>query len=168
MDLTSAQIGERLRVLRKERGWTLQELSRRAGVSLSAVSKIENAQVAPTFDTLVKVARGLGLGFDALLDQVSTGEANAPARGGGRFRPDHKNKKVKSPRSANGRKTWNSTQFCCRHAAPKALHADSGVTGRSTRTSMPALPNVRTSSRSRPFVSTERRYAVSPIVNSRD
>ncbi|MDQ0394813.1 helix-turn-helix domain-containing protein [Labrys monachus] len=94
MDLTSAQIGERLRVLRKERGWTLQELSRRAGVSLSAVSKIENAQVAPTFDTLVKVARGLGLGFDALLDQVSTGEANAPARGGGRLSVTRKNDAV--------------------------------------------------------------------------
>jgi len=85
MDLTSAQIGERLRLLRKERGWTLQELSRRAGVSLSAVSKIENAQVAPTFDTLVKLARGLGMGFDALLDQMPTGEANGPARGGGRL-----------------------------------------------------------------------------------
>ncbi len=84
MDLTSAQIGERVRVLRKERGWTLQELGRRSGVSLSAVSKIENAQVAPTFDTLVKVARGLGMGFDALLDQVSASDAQA-ARGGGRL-----------------------------------------------------------------------------------
>jgi transcriptional regulator with XRE-family HTH domain len=83
MDLTSAQIGERLRGLRKERGWTLQELSRRASVSLSALSKIENAQVAPTFDTLVKVARGLGMGFEALLDQAS--DVTVPARGGGRL-----------------------------------------------------------------------------------
>lgn len=83
MDLTSAQIGERLRVLRKERGWTLQELSRRASVSLSALSKIENAQVAPAFDTLVKVARGLGMGFEALFDQAS--DVTAPARGGGRL-----------------------------------------------------------------------------------
>lgn len=69
MDLTSAEIGERIRAARKERDWTLQELGRRSGVSLSALSKIENAQVAATFDTLVKVARGLGLGFDALLRQ---------------------------------------------------------------------------------------------------
>jgi len=94
MDLTSAQIGERLRLLRKERGWTLQELSRRAGVSLSAVSKIENAQVAPTFDTLVKVARGLGMGFDALLDQVSVGEPGALPRGGGRLSVTRKNDAV--------------------------------------------------------------------------
>lgn len=61
------QLGERLRRLRKEAGWTLQHLSRQSGVSLSTLSKIENAQVAPTFDTLVKAARGLGIGFEALL-----------------------------------------------------------------------------------------------------
>ena len=61
------RMGERLRRLRKEAGWTLQDLSRRSGVSLSTLSKIENAQVAPTFDTLVKAARGLGIGFEVLL-----------------------------------------------------------------------------------------------------
>jgi transcriptional regulator with XRE-family HTH domain/quercetin dioxygenase-like cupin family protein len=62
-----SQLGERLRRLRKQAGWTLQELSRYSGVSLSTLSKIENSQVAPTFDTLVKAARGLGIGFEALL-----------------------------------------------------------------------------------------------------
>jgi transcriptional regulator with XRE-family HTH domain len=66
-DLSGAQLGERLRALRKAKGWTLQQLAGRSGVSLSTLSKIENAQVAPTFDTLVKAARGLGLGFEALL-----------------------------------------------------------------------------------------------------
>jgi transcriptional regulator with XRE-family HTH domain len=61
------QLGERLRRLRKDAGWTLQDLSRQSGVSLSTLSKIENSQVAPTFDTLVKAARGLGIGFEALL-----------------------------------------------------------------------------------------------------
>lgn len=71
MDLTPAQIGERIKTLRKDRRWTLQELGRRAGVSISALSKIENAQVAASFDTLLKIARGFGLGFDAMLNSAS-------------------------------------------------------------------------------------------------
>lgn len=81
MDLTSAQIGEHIRNLRKERDWTLQDLSQRSGVSLSALSKIEKGQVAATFDTLVKVARGLGLSFDAILDQMTgTGQGHTGGR----------------------------------------------------------------------------------------
>jgi transcriptional regulator with XRE-family HTH domain len=85
-DVSGAQLGERLRSLRKEMGWTLQELARRSGVSLSTLSKIENAQVAPTFDTLVKAARGLGISFEALLAQAAA-EPSAPAgrRVGGRL-----------------------------------------------------------------------------------
>jgi transcriptional regulator with XRE-family HTH domain len=71
MDLTPEQIGERIKALRKERHWTLQELGRRAGVSISALSKVENAQVAASFDTLLKIARGFGLGFEAMLNGVS-------------------------------------------------------------------------------------------------
>ena len=71
------QLGERPRTLRKEMGWTLQELARCSGVSLSTLSKIENAQVAPTFDTLVKAARGLGISFDVLLSQAAA-EPSAP------------------------------------------------------------------------------------------
>jgi transcriptional regulator with XRE-family HTH domain len=71
MDLTPKRIGERIKMLRKGRRWTLQELGRRADVSISALSKIENAQVAASFDTLLKIARGLGLGFDAMLNGAS-------------------------------------------------------------------------------------------------
>lgn len=80
------KLGERLRHLRKEAGWTLQDLARRCGVSLSTLSKIENAQVAPTFDTLVKAARGLGISFETLLADA-TNESSAPVakRTGGRL-----------------------------------------------------------------------------------
>ncbi len=75
--LPGEQLGERLRRLRREAGWTLQDLSRRSGVSLSTLSKIENAQVAPTFDTLVKAAKGLGLGFELLLSEPAASEPPA-------------------------------------------------------------------------------------------
>lgn len=84
-DLAGAQLGERLRTLRKEMGWTLQDLARRAGVSLSTLSKIENAQVAPTFDTLVKAAHGLGIGFETLLAPVAEQPASITRSTGGRL-----------------------------------------------------------------------------------
>lgn len=71
MDLTTGQIGERIKSLRKERDWTLHKLCEQSGVSVSTLSKIENGQVATSFDTLLKVARGLETSFDAILSRVT-------------------------------------------------------------------------------------------------
>lgn len=38
---------------------TLNDLSQSAGISLSAVSKIENGQVSPNYDTILRLAMGL-------------------------------------------------------------------------------------------------------------
>ena len=65
--MTPQEIGQRVKALRTARQWTLQALSRRSKVSISALSKIENAQVAASFDTLLRIARGFGIGFDAML-----------------------------------------------------------------------------------------------------
>jgi len=69
--MTPQEIGQRINALRSDRQWTLQALSRRSKVSISALSKIENAQVAASFDTLLRIARGFGLGFDAMLNVAS-------------------------------------------------------------------------------------------------
>jgi transcriptional regulator with XRE-family HTH domain len=71
MELTTIQIGERIKTLRKERSWTLQELCRRCGVSISTLSKIENGQVATSFDTLLKISRALETSFDAILSRMT-------------------------------------------------------------------------------------------------
>lgn len=94
-ELDGGQLGGRLRRLRKDAGWTLQDLSRRSGVSLSTLSKIENAQVAPTFDTLVKAARGLGISFETLLAPADA-EPPAPVvrRTGGRLMVTRKDEAV--------------------------------------------------------------------------
>ena len=54
------KIADRMRAWRLELGWTLQELAERAGVSASAIHKIENHQTVPTIRVLLKVASGLG------------------------------------------------------------------------------------------------------------
>lgn len=54
-------LGERVRQLRHEREWTLEEAARRAGLARSTLSKIENDQMSPTYDAVQKLARGLGI-----------------------------------------------------------------------------------------------------------
>jgi transcriptional regulator with XRE-family HTH domain len=67
MDQSLANVGPRVKALRQDRGLTLQEVSERCGVSVSTLSKLENGQVSGTVNTVLKVARGLGVLFDHLL-----------------------------------------------------------------------------------------------------
>ncbi len=50
-----------VRRLRQEAGLTLQELGRRSDLSISTISKIENEQMSPTFDTIQRLADGFGI-----------------------------------------------------------------------------------------------------------
>ncbi len=54
-------LAARVRALRKERGWTLEQAAQAAGMARSTLSKIENGQMSPTFEALKKLAEGLGL-----------------------------------------------------------------------------------------------------------
>ncbi|MCB1488138.1 MAG: helix-turn-helix transcriptional regulator [Bauldia sp.] len=94
MSKEASAIGERIKAMRQERGWTLQELGGRADVSISALSKIENNLVAASFDTLLKIARGLDVSFEALMNEKSAsppaGRLTATRRGKGLpFETDH-------------------------------------------------------------------------------
>jgi transcriptional regulator with XRE-family HTH domain len=53
-------LGSKLRVLRKERGLSLQQLSIKAGCSASFISMVENDQVDPSISRLKGIAEGLG------------------------------------------------------------------------------------------------------------
>jgi transcriptional regulator with XRE-family HTH domain len=57
----AAGLGDRIKRIRQSKRWTLERLSEASGLSISALSKIENDQVSTSFDTLVKIAHGLGL-----------------------------------------------------------------------------------------------------------
>ena len=59
-------LGQRVRELRKARGWTLEQAARQAGLARSTLSKIENAQMSPTYDALNKLASGLGISVPQL------------------------------------------------------------------------------------------------------
>ena len=58
---TVSEIGPKLAKARAERGWSLQQLGTRAGLSAAAVHKIEKGGIAPTIATLMKPLRSVDL-----------------------------------------------------------------------------------------------------------
>ncbi len=60
-------LGTKVRALRKAQGNTLAEVSEATGLSISALSKIENDQVSPTFANLMRLAEGLQISLGDLV-----------------------------------------------------------------------------------------------------
>lgn len=60
--------GDKVRGLRKARGWLQQDLADQAGVSMQTVSNLETGRHAPEFPTLAKIAKALGVGLADLLE----------------------------------------------------------------------------------------------------
>lgn len=70
-------LGERVRELRKARGWTLEQAAGQAGLARSTLSKIENGQMSPTYEALKKLAEGL----DITVPQLFTPPSRAQVSG---------------------------------------------------------------------------------------
>jgi len=60
-------LGTKVRALRKAQSRTLAEVSEATGLSISALSKIENDQVSPTFANLMRLAEGLQISLSDLV-----------------------------------------------------------------------------------------------------
>lgn len=69
-------LAERVRALRKERGWTLEQAARQAGLARSTLSKIENGQMSPTYDALKKLAEGLAISVPQLFTPPSKAQVS--------------------------------------------------------------------------------------------
>lgn len=54
-------IGARLRELRKRRGWTLEKASAATGVPIATLSRIANEKVSPTWDIVMRIAKGFDM-----------------------------------------------------------------------------------------------------------
>jgi transcriptional regulator with XRE-family HTH domain len=64
------RIAQRLRALRAERGWSLEELAQRSTVSRASLSRMENAEVSPTASVLGKLCAAYGLTMSRLMRLV--------------------------------------------------------------------------------------------------
>jgi transcriptional regulator with XRE-family HTH domain len=55
-----SELGGKVAQARAERGWSLQQLADRAGMSPAAIHKVEKSGMTPTIATLMKIAAALG------------------------------------------------------------------------------------------------------------
>lgn len=53
------QLGDKIRVLREQHGWSQAELARRAGLKQPAVARLEVGGAEPRFDTLARLGAAL-------------------------------------------------------------------------------------------------------------
>ena len=70
-----SELGPRVRGLRSQKGWTLESAAKATGLARSTLSKIENGQMSPTYDALLKLAQGFAVDISELF------EPHAPASG---------------------------------------------------------------------------------------
>ena len=61
-----ARVGERIRVLRKARGWTVHRLADESGISRRMLTQVELGQANPSLVTVDRIARALETDFAAL------------------------------------------------------------------------------------------------------
>ena len=59
-------IGSKIRKLRLEKGITQIELAKKAGISNTYLSDIENERTNPSLKTLLKIAKALETNFDMI------------------------------------------------------------------------------------------------------
>jgi len=64
---TDLRIAQRLKGLRTEKGWSLDELASRSGVSRATLSRLEKAEVSPTTSALGRLCSAFGITMSRLM-----------------------------------------------------------------------------------------------------
>ncbi|WP_299740074.1 helix-turn-helix domain-containing protein [Rossellomorea sp. y25] len=65
------QIGDNIRKIRRERGFSLEQMAERTGVSKAMIGQIERGDSNPTVAILWKIANGLKVSFSSLIEKPS-------------------------------------------------------------------------------------------------
>ncbi len=83
---TQNSLGQRVREMRKARGWKLVDLSDRTGLAISTISKMERGEISLTYDRFMRLAQGLGLDvgelFDPKAESFKVGSVSVARSGG--------------------------------------------------------------------------------------
>jgi transcriptional regulator with XRE-family HTH domain len=67
-DAINENLGRRVKKLRGDRGWSLEELANVSGVSKSMLSEIEREKANPTLSVTFRIARAFGLNLQELIE----------------------------------------------------------------------------------------------------
>lgn len=65
-------LGKRVRKLRADRGWSLEELANASGVSRSMLSEVEREKANPTLTVTFRIARAFGMTLQELIESAET------------------------------------------------------------------------------------------------
>ena len=68
--MSTARPGTALKSLRKRNRWTLADVAKRTGIPPSTLSRIENDQISPTYDMLLRLGQGLSIDLSQLLSDA--------------------------------------------------------------------------------------------------
>jgi transcriptional regulator with XRE-family HTH domain len=68
LDALSRHLGSRVKHLRQQRSWSLEELAQASGVSRSMLSQIEREQVNPTLAVTFRIAHAFGMALGELVE----------------------------------------------------------------------------------------------------
>jgi transcriptional regulator with XRE-family HTH domain len=60
-------LGERIKELRKEVGWSQGELADKVGTDARQISRYENGRITPSLDVLARIAEALNISIDHLV-----------------------------------------------------------------------------------------------------
>lgn len=90
-----ADLGQRVRTTRLARRMTLEEVVQRADFTVSWLSKLENGQLTPSLEGLVKLAQALECGVDTLVAGLTAPPRFVAVKNGkGRVEPLSRNRRT--------------------------------------------------------------------------
>ncbi len=69
-DRLREKLGQRIRVLRAERDWSLKDLAAASRLSVSQISSIERGANLPSMESLLAIARAFGLKPSQILASI--------------------------------------------------------------------------------------------------
>ena len=66
--MKNSKLSERVTELRNRKGFSQEVLAEDSGLSLRTIQRIENGETTPRGDTLQRIAKGLGVTSEELID----------------------------------------------------------------------------------------------------
>jgi transcriptional regulator with XRE-family HTH domain len=92
----ASTLGELVRRSRRQRGWTLQQMSERVGIPLSTLAKIETGKLSLSYERLLQFSTRLGLTLAEFVTQEAAPRASRPRIFARRSVADARNSEVVS------------------------------------------------------------------------
>jgi transcriptional regulator with XRE-family HTH domain len=75
------QLGENVRFRRQGKGWTLNDLAEKSGISKAYISDLENGSAGkPNIQYVFAIANALGVTLDELLDNAASRQVDSPRK----------------------------------------------------------------------------------------